>query len=171
MSADDYAFLMLMQHQQYDMYSASAILPSFDELKLEGWVTGDILDLPTVQLTNKANMLLGLDVDTVDDFCIKFRQLFKPTANGMMGDEFTVKSRMEWFKRRYDFSNDTILLATVKYIESNRRDRFKYMMAADNFIAKPDPMGEPISKLAAYCESANTDEGSDSADDNGFLRF
>ena len=166
LSADDYVFLVLINKREYDIYANSAILPDFDNLELNGWVTGEIEDILNVRLTERGNLLLGLSAIESEEFAMKYRNLFKGTVVGALGDEYTVKARMKWFQNRYNFDNETILVATVRYINSNRRDRFKYMMAADNFIQKHDDSGNPVSKLAAYCEDADTEEQTD-----GFQRM
>ena len=165
LSADDYVFMFLIHKQEYDVYSSSAIVPEFEELKLSGYVEGDISELRTIRLTEKGNLLMGLEKDnSIEAFTKQYQRLFANTKDGGMGDDLNVINMMRWFKSTYDYDNETILMATIRYINENRRNRFSYMLDAGKFIRKFDHMGDPSSKLAAFCATIDSDDNSTDTD-------
>ncbi len=130
---------------------------SFGSCKKELIKQGIILNNPTkyedVILSNK---FTGVSADQlIDSFLDDYRDKFKNKKTGAIGSKSGCKKKLEVFFQEFPeyMDKDLILSATDRYINSCRKDGFKFLMQADYFIYKrKDDGGGNVSTLAIYCE-------------------
>jgi len=145
------------------------------KLKSDNWVTQDL------QLTSKSVIFMS----EIDSF---FKKSKKKTSQDLMGKEFLEKIQeyveifpnkklssgkyarvnaknlegaFRWFFETYDYSWETILVATEKYVTEYSLKNYEFMRTAQYFIRKQEIDKTFVSDLATYCEFINTgtDEG------------
>ena len=71
-----------------------------------------------------------------------------------------LEKRFIWFLSTYDYTWETILKATKKYVEQYEPEGYKYMKTSSYFIYKSDVDKNVVSTLASYCDMIldSTDE-------------
>jgi hypothetical protein len=128
-------------------------LPIIDELRVKGIILNNPTDLENVILSNK---FTGITDDSIiDSFLDDYRNKFKNKKTGAIGSKTGCRNKFKAFFQEFPeyMDKDLILSATDRYINSCRKDGFKYMMQADYFIYKrKDDGGGNTSTLAIYCE-------------------
>lgn len=108
---------------------------------------------PVKKLTNIS--LLGPDAQVnVDAFIQIFPSIKIPNGKYARGNTKGITENFMWFFQEYDFTWETILLATDTYVEEFRKKNYEYMRTAMYFIRKNDK-GIESSDLATYCELLN----------------
>jgi hypothetical protein len=90
--------------------------------------------------------------DQINDWIVDYRNLYKGTKVGIMGDPKSCLEKMCRFFVEYpQYANkDLILNATKKYIETEAFTNYKYLQRADYFIYKITGK-EESSRLASFC--------------------
>jgi hypothetical protein len=90
--------------------------------------------------------------DQINDWIVEYRNLYKGTKVGIMGDPKSCLEKMCRFFVEYpQYANkDLILNATKKYIETEAFTNYKYLQRADYFIYKITGK-EESSRLASFC--------------------
>jgi hypothetical protein len=88
----------------------------------------------------------------INDWIVDYRNLYKGTKVGIMGDPKSCLEKMCRFFVEYpQYANkDLILNATKKYIETEAFTNYKYLQRADYFIYKITGK-EESSRLASFC--------------------
>jgi len=139
-------------------------------LQNNGWLNEDL------QLTNKSIIF----IEEINSF---FRKSKSTTSKNLMGDEFLIKIQeyieifpnkklssgkyarvnikslevpFRWFFETYNYSWDTILVATEKYVTEYSLKNYEFMRTAQYFIRKQESDKNFISDLATYCEFIST---------------
>jgi hypothetical protein len=114
-----------------------------------------------------------------------FRKSKKKTSKDLLGDEFldkieeynkifpnkklssgkyarvnpkTLENAFRWFFENYSFDWDTIMRATIKYVDEYSVRRYEYMRTAQYFIRKQNTDKTWDSDLATYCELIDSGE-------------
>jgi len=70
----------------------------------------------------------------------------------------SLENAFRWFFENYDYSWDTILEATFKYVSEYSVQRYEYMRTSQYFIRKQSTDKTWDSDLATYCEIVNSDD-------------
>jgi hypothetical protein len=136
------------------------------KLQSEGWLDEKL------QLTSKSIIF----ITEIDGY---FRKSKKKTATDLLGVNFlenikkyneifpnkklssgkyarvnpkTLENSFRWFFETYDFSWDTILKATHKYVTEYSVQRYDYMRTSQYFVRKQNSDKTWDSDLATYCE-------------------
>lgn len=91
--------------------------------------------------------------NSIKEWINDYRNLFKGTKVGIMGDPKACLDKMVRFFQEYpQFANkDIVFKATEAYIQSEAQSNYKYLQRADYFIYKIVGK-EETSRLAGYCE-------------------
>lgn len=91
--------------------------------------------------------------NSITEWIDDYRNLFKGTKVGIMGDPKACLDKMVRFFQEYpQFANkDIVFKATEAYIQSEANHNYKYLQRADYFIYKIVGK-EETSRLAGYCE-------------------
>ena len=140
------------------------------KLEVNNWITQE------KQLTPKAISLL-------DEISLFFKKTKKKTTTDILGDDFMSKINQyvelfpnkklssgkyarvnpknleisfKWFFENYDYNWDTILNATLKYINDYASKNYEYMRTAQYFIRKQNIDKTFESDLATYCQLINS---------------
>ena len=140
------------------------------KLELNKWINSD------KQLTPKAISLL-------DEIGLFFKKTKKKTSSDILGEDFMSKITQyvelfpnkklssgkyarvnpknleisfKWFFENYDYDWDTVLNATVKYINDYASKNYEYMRTAQYFIRKQNIDKTFESDLATYCQLINS---------------
>lgn len=97
-------------------------------------------------------------VPDISELVEEYRNIFPKGNNSQgypyKGDKMGCTAKLKRFKKTYpEYSNDTILSATKRYVNEKRKDGFAYMKLAHYFIEK-----NGVSDLAALCEQINNGE-------------
>lgn len=67
----------------------------------------------------------------------------------------SLENAFRWFFENYDYSWDTILQATLKYVSEYSIQRYEYMRTSQYFVRKQNTDKTWDSDLATYCEIVN----------------
>lgn len=96
----------------------------------------------------------------IESWINDYRKLFKATgASGKVGDKKSTIKKMQWFMKEYpEYSVETIMTATQKYIDQEAHNNFKYLQRSDYFISKEDTSKVKVSRLASFCEEVEEDD-------------
>lgn len=140
------------------------------KLELNNWINSD------KQLTPKAISLL-------DEIGLFFKKTKKKTSSDILGEDFMSKIiqyvelfpnkklssgkyarvnpknleiSFKWFFENYDYDWDTVLNATLKYINDYASKNYEYMRTAQYFIRKQNIDKTFESDLATYCQLINS---------------
>jgi hypothetical protein len=81
-------------------------------------------------------------------------------------DKETCKKKMKAFMLEYNYSRETIMEATKKYIEVKREQGWNGMRCAVYFIWKQDPGQSRVSDLADYCAEVMDSENDTPTENN-----
>lgn len=104
--------------------------------------------------------LLGSDYkERIQEYTNIFPTQKLPSGKYARGNAKNIEENFMWFFQEYpDYSWDTILEATEKYVEEYRLKNYEYMRTAMYFIKKLKD-GTSESELANYCDIAlNSDD-------------
>lgn len=139
------------------------------KLKSEDWVNEDL------QLTSKSFIFM-------EEIGSYFRKSKKKTSKDLMGDSFDIniklynslfptrklgsgkyartnvknlESGFRWFFENYDYTWETILKATRKYVLEYSMKNYEYMRTSQYFIRKQGSDKSFESDLATYCDMLN----------------
>ena len=117
----------------------------------------ELLFKPIKKLTNLE--LLGSDFkEKIDEFISLFPTQKLPSGKYARGNTKNIEENFMWFFQEYpDYNWDTVLEATVTYIEEYRLKNYEYMRTAMYFIKKLKD-GTSESELANYCDIALNSE-------------
>jgi hypothetical protein len=92
---------------------------------------------------------LGDEFDTLVD---NLRKKFQGKKLGAMGDKSNVRKKLADFKKKHpDFTDEIIIQAADKYVRSQMKDNYKFLMQLDYFISKVREDGTS-SMLSSICE-------------------
>jgi hypothetical protein len=95
-------------------------------------------------------------------FIAEYRNKFKNKKSGATGDKSAIITKFENFFKEYpQYANKELILnATDKYINTERKQGFQFLMRADYFIYKQRPdKGGNSSTLAIFCEELEDNVG------------
>lgn len=136
------------------------------KLQNDKWLNDDF------ELTNKSHIF----IDEIESF---FRKSKKKTSKDLLGDEFmdkiveynqifpnrklssgkyarvnpkSLENAFRWFFENYDYDWNTIISATIKYVDEYSVRRYEYMRTSQYFIRKQNTDKTWDSDLATYCE-------------------
>lgn len=78
----------------------------------------------------------------------------------------TLENSFKWFFENYEYSWETIIKATRRYVEEYSRNNYEYMRTSQYFIRKQNVDKTFDSDLATYCDMIN--DGFEEEDKNYF---
>ena len=140
-----------------------------NKLKADGWLTEDL------DLTDKSTIFM-------EELGSYFKKSKKKTSKNLMGDNFStnikvynelfpakklgsgkyartnvknLESGFRWFFENYDYTWETILKATRKYVLEYSMKNYEYMRTSQYFIRKQGSDKSFESDLATYCDMLN----------------
>jgi|TARA_R110000850_G_scaffold38886_3_gene101180 hypothetical protein len=123
--------------------------------------------------------LSGKSIIFIEELTSFFRKSKKKTSKHLMGDNFDVSIKMyneifptrklnsgkyartnvknleagfRWFFENYEYSWETVLTATKKYVEEYSLNNYEYMRTSQYFIRKQNLDKSFESDLATYCD-------------------
>ena len=123
--------------------------------------------------------LSGKSIIFIEELTSFFRKSKKKTSKHLMGDNFDVSIKMyneifptrklnsgkyartnvknleagfRWFSENYEYSWETVLTATKKYVEEYSLNNYEYMRTSQYFIRKQNLDKSFESDLATYCD-------------------
>lgn len=139
---------------------------AYSVLKAENWLTEDL------QLTSKSIIFM-------EEISGYFKKVKKKVNSDLMGADYVANIQayvelfpdkklssgryarvnpknldgaFKWFFETYDYTWETILLATEKYVSEYEMKRFEYMRTSQYFLRKQNLDKSFESELANYCE-------------------
>jgi hypothetical protein len=111
--------------------------------------------------------LMGKDfVDNIKVFVELFPNRKLPSGKYARTTVKNLESSFKWFFENYNYSWDTILKATDKYVDEFSVRSYNYMRTSQYFIRKQNIDKSFESELANYCEIVENQE--DDANDSYF---
>jgi hypothetical protein len=75
-----------------------------------------------------------------------------PTGKYARTNVKNLKNAFKWFFDNFDYTWDTILEATERYVDEYERNNYKFMRTSQYFVRKQDTDKSYSSDLANYCE-------------------
>lgn len=122
-----------------------------------------------IQKKKTSNQLMG------DDFNVnigKYQQFFPkkklPSGKAARSAQSNVETNFRWFFEKHQYSWETVLQATVMYVNEYERKSppYMYMRTSAYFIRKTELDKSIVSDLANYCDIVES--GEDQESDNHF---
>ena len=105
--------------------------------------------------TNKSVTKTTAAIDITDDYIEKYVLLFPkgklPSGKQARADKKNLRNNFIWFFKTYNYDWDTIMAATVLYVDEYERKNYMYMRNSQYFISKMNPDKTRDSELANYC--------------------
>ena len=167
LTTDQYMILLLIHKKEFKTverlvlglygYSDQYLGEVYELLQESGWLKINGTKLPQdIEVRQKflnliaANEEVGVVVDWIDEY----REVFKNTRAGGMGNKETCIKNMEQFLTAYpEYSKEDIIKASKYYVQTCAKDNYKYLTQADYFIRKQDlKTGDMSCKLLTYLE-------------------
>ncbi len=112
-------------------------------------------------LTIKAKELFENPEVTIEDPIDKFRNLFPkgilPNGRPAKSGRSEIDAKLSWFVATHNYTWEIILKATEEYVKYYKKQDFKYMQTASNFISKITDKIKS-SALAEWCEKVSSGE-------------
>jgi hypothetical protein len=98
--------------------------------------------------------LLGNDFENnIVKYLSLFPKIKLPNGKYARSDRKQIENAFRWFFETYDYPWDTILEATVVYVNEYQRKNWLYMRTSQFFIRKQESDKTFMSDLAVYCEN------------------
>ncbi len=92
-----------------------------------------------------------------EEFVVKYSLLFPkmklPSGKQARSDVKNLETGLKWFFNTYNYSWETILKATAKYVDEYEMNQYMYMRTSQYFIRKQNSDRTWDSELANYCNS------------------
>lgn len=131
-------------------------------LDLEGKLTSKGLEI--VRFNSKVVNTISQDVsDNIDKYIGIFPKGKLPTGKPARVNKKNLEDAFKWFLKNYTYDWDTILRATLYYVETYEKTNYMYMKNSQYFIRKQNTDKSWDSELANYCEIIiNGDDEEDS---------
>lgn len=95
-------------------------------------------------------------VEPVEDNIMKFLMVFPkgklPSGKPARVNRRNIEESFKWFHKNYNYDWDTILRATLYYVDTYEKANYMYMKNSQYFIRKQNTDKSWDSELANYCE-------------------
>jgi hypothetical protein len=95
-------------------------------------------------------------VDTAEDNIMKFLMAFPkgklPSGKPARVNRKNIEESFKWFHKNYTYDWDTILRATLYYVDTYEKANYMYMKNSQYFVRKQNTDKSWDSELANYCE-------------------
>jgi len=102
---------------------------------------------------NGAQEIMGKDYEQkIKEYNETFPAIKLPTGKYARTNINNLKNAFKWFFNNYDYSWDTILEATERYVDEYHRQGYNFMRTSQYFIRKQDQDKSYLSDLANYCD-------------------
>lgn len=106
-------------------------------------------------------------IDTAEDNIMKFIMIFPkgklPSGKPARVTRKNIEDSFKWFHKTYTYDWDTILRATLYYVDTYEKTNYMYMKNSQYFIRKQNADKSWDSELANYCEIIINGEDIDDA--------
>jgi len=98
--------------------------------------------------------------ENIDNYLNLFPKIKLPSGHYARASKKNIEGAFIWFFKNYDYSWDTILEATDRYLEEYEKNNYKFMRTSRYFIKKMEQDKTYVSQLADYCDVilSGTDE-------------
>lgn len=171
LTIDQYVILALLYKREFRVverlvlnqfgYTDHYLGEIYHLLQDDGWIKINGKKLPDDIVVRQkfVDLLINpVDETVVIDWIDQYRELFKNTRPGGMGDKHVCISNMVRFLEAYpQYTKEDILKATKYYI-STFQGKYQYLTQADYFISKTDPKTHVVtSKLAGFVEEVKSE--------------
>jgi len=115
------------------------ILSKEEHTKIKQKIIGDILTIEVKISEEITRQDIENKMSEIEDFVKEYRLLFKGKKEKAMGDSHACPFKMALFMLVYpQYSQEDIINAARKHIESNKANNYRYMRRADYFIFKQE---------------------------------
>jgi len=102
---------------------------------------------------NTSKSLMGNNFnEKITEYLEIFPKFKLPSGKYARSNKKNLENNFRWFFKTYSFSWDTVIQATVRYVDEYERVNFKYMKTSQYFIRKQNLDRESDSELANYCD-------------------
>ena len=170
LTIDQYVILLLLYKKEFKAverivlnqfgYTDHYLGEIYHLLEDGGWLKITGKKVPEdCEVRQKFLQLLDVPDDSVIiDWIEEYRELFKNTRPGAMGDKNVCVGNMVRFLTAYpQYTKEDILKATKYYVDT-MRGNYKYLTQADYFISKKDiKTGEVTCKLLPFVEEVKSE--------------
>ena len=99
-----------------------------------------------------ANIIDTPDEDNIMKFLMIFPKGKLPSGKPARVNRKNVEESFKWFHKNYTYDWDTILRATLYYVDTYEKTNYMYMKNSQYFIRKQNTDKSWDSELANYCE-------------------
>jgi hypothetical protein len=104
--------------------------------------------------------LMGPDhMKKIEEYRLLFPDLKLPSGKYARDAAKNLEVNFKWFFKTHEYDWETVLKATIKYIDEYSRKNYDYMRTSKYFIKKQEKNGDTTSDLANYCEMVVTGSG------------
>lgn len=155
------------------------------ELRLlinDGWISGGIINnLPQYKLEPKAhtliqqvegyfivqkkktaNQVMGKNYgDNIDEYLLLFPKIKLPSGKPARTDKRNCETAFKWFFENHNYSWETIIKATARYVDDYEKRNYMYMQTSQYFIRKQQPDKSWGSELANWCSVVENGDDED----------
>jgi hypothetical protein len=118
----------------------------------------------------KEKVLITVAGNDFKENIVKYLELFPkrklPSGKLARSDKKNIESNFKWFFKTFEYTWETVLIATAHYVDEYEKKNYLYMQTSQYFISKTQPDKSKMSELANYCSMII--EGTDMNDDNYF---
>lgn len=102
---------------------------------------------------NTSKSLMGENFsEKIGEYLEIFPKFKLPSGKYARSNKKNLENNFRWFFKTYDFHWDTIIKATIRYVDEYERGGYKYMKTSQYFIRKQNLDKESDSELANYCD-------------------
>jgi len=134
----------------------------------EGYIDNDgkltSKGLEIVRFNSDVKNALPVDAnDNIEKYILIFPKGKLPSGKAARVNKKNIEDAFKWFFKNYTYDWDTILRATLYYIETYEKTNYMYMKNSQYFIRKQNTDKSWDSELANYCEIIINGEDEDDA--------
>lgn len=145
----------------------------------------EVIRLKSLNYVNKDLELSDKSIKFIQEIEGYFKKSKKKTSKNLMGDDFldniktfnecfpatklpsgvyarvnvkSLENAFRWFFQEFDYSWETVIQATEKYVEEYAINRYNYMRNSQYFVRKQNTDKTWDSTLATYCDMISQDD-------------
>lgn len=159
LSPNEMYLLMCISNKEKPLFINT--LAEARKLRIKGLIDESGVILPLgIDVVSKINTTKSVTkastaIDITDDYIEKYVLLFPkgklPSGKQARADKKNLRNNFIWFFKTYNYDWNTIIAATVLYVDEYERKNYMYMRNSQYFISKMNPDKTRDSELANYC--------------------
>lgn len=113
----------------------------------------------TVQKKKTSNQVMGKDYgQNIDAYLLLFPKMKLPSGKSARCDKRNMETAFKWFFENHQYSWETIMEATARYVDEYERKNFLYMQTSQYFVRKQLADKTWGSELANWCSIVESGE-------------